>query len=64
MQLLKRLRLEACHRCLRDPARAGTPVREIIAAHGYLRADRFARDFKQLFGVSATEVRRLSRGEG
>jgi AraC-like DNA-binding protein len=60
MQLLKRLRLEECHRSLRDPALAMTPVKDIIAAHGYLRPDQFARDFKQLFGVSATQVRRLA----
>ncbi|MBV9013418.1 MAG: hypothetical protein JO272_15505 [Pseudonocardiales bacterium] len=35
-------------------------VSDIIAAHGYLRPDQFARDFKQLFGVSATQVRRLA----
>jgi AraC-like DNA-binding protein len=58
MRLLKRLRLEECHRRLRDPALARTPVKDIIAACGYLRQDQFARDFKQLFGVSATQVRR------
>jgi AraC-like DNA-binding protein len=60
MQLLKRLRLVECHRRLRDPALATTPVRDIIAACGYRRPDQFARDFRQLFGVSATEVRRLA----
>jgi AraC-like DNA-binding protein len=60
MQLLKRLRLEECHRSLRDPALATTPVRDIIAAYGYRRPDQFARDFRQLFGVSATQVRRLA----
>jgi AraC-like DNA-binding protein len=61
MQLLKRLRLEGCHRSLRDLALVATPVRDIISAHGYLRPDQFARDFKQLFGVSATQVRGLAR---
>jgi AraC-like DNA-binding protein len=37
-----------------------TPIKDVIAAHGYLRPDQFARDFKQLFGVSATQVRRLA----
>jgi len=60
MQLLKRLRLEACHRSLQDPALAMTPIKDVIAAHGYVRCDQFARDFKQLFGVSATQVRRLA----
>jgi AraC-like DNA-binding protein len=64
MQLLKRLRLEGCHRCLLDPAMATTPVGDIMAAHGYLRPDRFARDFKQLFGVSATELRKLGVHRG
>jgi AraC-like DNA-binding protein len=61
MQLLKQLRLQECHRRLQDPALAMTPIKDIIAAHGYVRPDQFARDFKQLFGVSATQVRRLVR---
>jgi AraC-like DNA-binding protein len=60
MQLLKRLRLQECHRRLQDPALAMTPIKDIIAAHGYLRPDQFARDFKALFGVSATQLRRLA----
>ena len=60
MHLLKQLRLQECHRNLQDPARARTPIKDIIAKHGYLRPDQFARDFKQLFGVSATQVRRLA----
>ncbi len=60
MQLLKRLRLQECNRSLRDPVLAMTPVKDVIAAHGYLRPDQFARDFKQLFGVSGTQVRKLS----
>lgn len=57
MQLLKRLRLEECRRSLLDPALATTPISDLIAGHGYLRADQFARDFRQLFGVPATRVR-------
>ena len=57
MQLLKRLRLEECRRSLQDPALTMTPVKDLIARHGYLRPDQFARDFKQLFGVSANQVR-------
>jgi AraC-like DNA-binding protein len=64
MQLVKRLRLEECHRALGDPALAAAPVREIIASHGYLRPDQFARDFKQLFGVSATQIRAQARRLG
>jgi AraC-like DNA-binding protein len=60
MQLLKRLRLQECHRSLQDPALAMTPIKDVIAAHGYLRLDQFARDFKELFGVSATQLRRLA----
>ncbi len=59
MQLLKRLRLQECNRRLQDPALAMTPIKDVIAAYGYLRPDQFARDFKQHFGVSATQVRRL-----
>jgi len=61
MKLVKRLRLEKCQRSLRDPTLATTPVKEIIAAHGYVRPDQFARDFKHQFGVSATQVRALNR---
>jgi AraC-like DNA-binding protein len=69
MKLLKRLRLQACHRDLQDPALSTTPITDIISAHGYLRLDQFARDFKQLFGVSATQARKSagqwpSRSEG
>jgi len=60
MQLLKRLRLEECHRSLQDPALAMKSIKDIIATHGYVRPDQFARDFKQMFGVSATQVRRLA----
>lgn len=60
MRLVKQLRLQACHRSLHDPALAGTPIKDIIATHGYLRPDQFARDFKQQFGVSATQVRALT----
>jgi AraC-like DNA-binding protein len=37
-----------------------TPIKDIISGHGYRRSDQFARDFKQLFGVSPTQVRRLA----
>ena len=58
MQLLKRLRLEECRRSLQDPALTMTPIKDVIARHGYRRSDQFARDFKQLFGVAARQVRR------
>lgn len=58
MQLLKRLRLQEARRRLRDPALASTSIKDIMSAVGYVRADQFARDFRQLFGVSAREVRR------
>ncbi|HEY0640413.1 MAG TPA: AraC family transcriptional regulator [Pseudonocardiaceae bacterium] len=61
MQLLKRLRLEECRRSLRDPVLGTTPVKDVIAAHGYVRQDQFARDFRRQFGVSATQVRALAR---
>jgi len=63
MQLLKQLRLEQCRRSLRDRALSTKPIKEIISAYGYLRADQFARDFKQLFGDSATQVRELAQQE-
>jgi AraC-like DNA-binding protein len=60
MQLLKQLRLQECNRKLQDPALAMTPIKDVIAAHGYVRSDQFARDFKQQFGVSARQIRRLT----
>jgi transcriptional regulator GlxA family with amidase domain len=58
MQVVKAARLEHCHRDLRNPALAATPVAEIAAARGYRRADQFARDFRDRYGVPATRVRR------
>lgn len=40
------------------------PIKDIAAAHGYTRPDQFARDFRQRFGVSATQVRTLACGPG
>jgi AraC-like DNA-binding protein len=57
MQRLKRMRLQACHRALRDPARSTTPIGKLAAECGYTRQDQFARDFKQLFKISARQVR-------
>jgi AraC-like DNA-binding protein len=60
MQLLKRLRLQECRRSLQDPALTIMPIKEVMRAYGYVRLDQFARDFKQLFGVSAKQVRSLA----
>lgn len=60
MQFLKRVRLEGCHRDLHDPALTATPIKEIMSKHGYRRPDQFARDFKELFGVSPNRVRRTA----
>jgi len=56
-QLLKRLRLQEARRRLQDPELASTPIKDIMSAVGYIRADQFARDFRQQFGVSAREAR-------
>jgi AraC-like DNA-binding protein len=61
MQLLKRMRLQLCHRDLQDTAMAARSIGDILAAHGYRRHDQFARDFRQEFGVSATEVRKCAQ---
>jgi AraC-like DNA-binding protein len=63
MQLVKRLRLEEAHRRLADPAFAEASIKDIMGAVGYVRADQFARDFRQLFGASARDVQR-SPGRG
>jgi AraC-like DNA-binding protein len=60
MQLVKRMRLAECHRSLQDPALLGTPIKDIISGYGYRRPDQFARDFKQLYGTSAGDIRRLA----
>lgn len=60
MQLLKRLRLQQARRRLQNPALASTSIKDIMSAVGYVRPDQFARDFRQLFGVSATQARRLA----
>jgi len=60
MQLLKQLRLHQARHKLQDPALAGTHIKDIMSAVGYVRADRFARDFRQAFGVSATAIRQLA----
>jgi len=64
VRLIKQLRLEECHRSLRNPAFATRPIKDIAATHGYTRPDQFARDFKQHFGVSATQARTLADGPG
>jgi AraC-like DNA-binding protein len=60
MQLLKQLRLHQARHRLQDPALARTHIKDIMSVVGYVRADQFARDFRQAFGVSATEVRQLA----
>jgi AraC-like DNA-binding protein len=60
VQLLKQVRLQEAHRRLQDPALVDTPVKDIMAAVGYVRADQFARDFRQQFGFSASEARPLA----
>ena len=60
MQMVKQLRLEECRRRLEDPAWATTPIKEVMAEHGYRRADQFARDFKRHFGVSPKQARALA----
>jgi AraC-like DNA-binding protein len=58
MRLVKAIRLEQCHRDLSDPALAAKSIREIAVARGYRRADQFAHDFRQRFGIPATRVQR------
>lgn len=60
MQLVKRMRLEECHRRLQDPALLNTPIKDIISGYGYRRQDQFARDFRQLYEASPRDLRRLA----
>lgn len=57
MALVKQLRLEECRRSLADPALADRTIKDIALSLGYVRQDQFARDFKQMFGVSARTIR-------
>jgi AraC-like DNA-binding protein len=63
MQLVKRMRLEECHRSVQDPALLNTPIKDISSRYGYRRPDQFARDFKQLYGTSARDLRRLANNQ-
>lgn len=58
MRQLKRIRLEECDRSLRDPALAASSMIDIIARHGYRRSDQFTRDYKQLYGISPSQIRK------
>lgn len=57
MQLLKRLRLHRALVALQDPLRPRTPVKEVMSSVGYSRADQFARDFRDQFGMAPTHAR-------
>ena len=50
-------RLEACHRDLLDPARAGHSIAKIAFSHGFNDAAHFSRSFRRRFGSSAREHR-------
>lgn len=60
MQQVKRMRLEKCHDSLQDPELFGAPIKDIIFMCGYRRPDQFARDLKQVYHMSARDVRRLA----
>lgn len=57
MELVKRMRMDEARRRLANPARRGVPIRQIAEDCGYVRPDRFARDFRQAFGVTPSDVR-------
>lgn len=60
MRLLKQLRLQEAHRMLQDSALANRAIKDIGSAVGYVRADQFSWDFRQLFGVSPRAARLLA----
>ncbi|MFG1805177.1 helix-turn-helix domain-containing protein [Streptomyces sp. NPDC049040] len=62
MRFLKDLRLQEARRRLEDPALASAPIGDIMSAVGYCRSDQFARDFRQMFGVSPKDHRQSSCG--
>ncbi|WP_333767512.1 helix-turn-helix domain-containing protein [Streptomyces sp. IBSBF 2435] len=63
MRFPKNLRLQEARRRLEDPALASLPICDVMSAVGYRRSDQFARDFRQMFGVSPKDHRQLSCGQ-
>jgi hypothetical protein len=61
---IRRRRLEACHRDLRDPALADQPVSTIAARRGLTSAAHFSRAFRSVYGITPTEYRRLALAPG
>jgi transcriptional regulator GlxA family with amidase domain len=59
MAALRRIRLEAAREALAGASRAAS-VRAIAAEHGFTNPGRFARLFKEAFGQSPAELRRVS----
>ncbi|WP_460774694.1 AraC-like ligand-binding domain-containing protein [Microbacterium sp. GXF7504] len=55
--VIRRRRLEACRRALRDPRDADVPVAVVGARWGFPDAAHFSRTFKAAFGVSPSEYR-------
>ncbi|GAA1987410.1 AraC family transcriptional regulator [Kitasatospora viridis] len=54
---LRRLRLEAAHRDLADPAQRTTPVHTVAARWGFRHASDFTRAFRTAYGISPTDHR-------
>jgi AraC-like DNA-binding protein len=63
MQLLKRLRLDRALTALRDPAFPRNAVQDVMSSVGYARADQFARDFRNQFGMAPSHAREIAGTE-
>ena len=50
-------RLDACHRDLRDPGRAGHGIADIAFSYGFNDAAHFSRSFRRRFGISPRQYR-------
>lgn len=51
------LRLEHCHRLMRDPAQAHRSISELAFQSGFSHLAHFSRQFRQRFGMTAREFR-------
>ncbi|MFF3765840.1 helix-turn-helix domain-containing protein [Streptomyces sp. NPDC001922] len=59
---IRRLRLEAAHHDLTDPALRSTPIHAIAHRWGYSRASEFSRAFRAAYGIAPKDYRQRHLG--
>ncbi len=57
-RFVREVRLRRCYELLRDSASDGIPISDIAAANGFSHFGRFARAFRERYGILPSEVRR------